>query len=535
MKNRKGFILVGVLFAFLFLMLVVPVMVKWIQNDTKISVKDQKASQAFSLAEAAVDRGYWKVKSSTNTFAQVSLGVPFSGYNYDAIYHDINGGSYRIKITSGPGVDQVTIYGEGRGLDGSETRAIQAVYTNTSVPGAILSAGTLNAANGSVVHWGPMMSKGDMTVTVLATADTHFPRKLSMGVVHPFDNSTDLPNTDSLEWWSNYNVPELPIFDFTTMKASAAATNTLDCKDGMRVCTGTGCTDPGSNCACAANHWDGSGCVDSGSNCSCTGSGATKKCTGTGCTGPAGVNCVNTPNTCTGSGCGVTRTNCVCVNPRQCCRSATYGGPIDCYNTGADVPCTDCIINDMYDQIPDRDMDYTWFWRNNVTWQGYTGTKGTIVVQGNLLISSYPTTGYDDRYCRGGSGQNPGNSRCTVSVPPNAWREYQKFDTNATNEYPGDLGKSSNTLTYTIGTNADENALSGGDLGVYGFLYVKGNFGRYGASDIYGSMWVEGNVFSGVGDNTMVFYNSKLKVPTLNVVLTQDSWQEIKPSALAWP
>ena len=73
----------------------------------------------------------------------------------------------------------------------------------------------------------------------------------------------------------------------------------------------------------------------------------------------------------------------------------------------------------------------------------------------------------------------------------------------------------------------------GADLGVYGFLYVGGDFARAGDSDVYGAMWVVGDV-SGAG-NTMLFYNASLQLPSLNVILTNDSWQETKPDAAAWP
>ncbi len=585
MKKRNGFLLVGVLLIFVFMLIIVPVMVRWVQDDTKISVKDQKSTLAFNLAEAAVDRGYWKVKSSTGIYSSVALGSVINGYHFDSVYTDVPGGSYRVNVSSGPGTDQVTILGEGRDSDSKETRTIKAVFTNTSVPGAILSAGQLNANDvDSTIHWGPIMAKGDI---VLATGYPNYPRKLSMQTVKPRDptNDTNPPNTDSLEWWSNYNVPDLPIFDFNTMRSSAAQTGTLDCRDAFpeiytniyNPCAGSTCTDPGGSCtcsntttgpacvdsggscSCATKVCSGSGCTDPGSGCSCTGSGSSKVCTGNSCPDP-GANC-DCSVTCTGSGCtdsdgsgsGCIRNNtctgtgcadsdgagagCTCTVTvttttattavMQCCHSDTYGGPITCdYDHNGDTIadyCTNCTLTDIFHQTTYRDKDYTWYWDQNATWGGYTGVKGTIIVMGNMTID---TAGHDDRYCRSDDTTMslPANPGCTVAVPPNAWREYQKFDTAASNEYPGDTGLRSNVLTYKIGTSSTESGGSGGDLGVYGFLYIGGNFSRAGASDIFGSMWVVGNV-SGTG-NTMVFYNSKLNVPTLNVVLVKDSWQE---------
>lgn len=575
MKKKKGFLLVGVLFAFLFLIIIVPIMVKWVQDDTKISVKDQKSSFAFSLAEAAVDRGYWKVKSSTITFASVLDGHALPGYNFDTKYTDIYGGNYRVRLTSGPGEGQVTIIGEGRDGQNKETRAIKAVFTNTSISGAIIAGGLMSATGASIVHWGPIMAMGDITVSGSA-ATNGFPRKLARQTVKPFDptNDTNPPNTDSLEWWSNYNVPELPVFDFTAMRSSAAQTGTLNCDDVTVTSTtygtenayvgsgcedegsncsctgttfqGTGCTDTGSNCSCT-NACYGSGCADSGSNCSCTGTGAgivclgsgcsdtgadcscdsNYSCSGSGCADP-GANCViTTTNTCTGSGCSDSGANCdasvvittttINITGMNCCSSAYYGGPVTCSYGGSG--CTDCRVQNLYDYSALRDKDYTWYWDNNIDWSGNNGLRGTIIVRGNLGITG------GDRYCSG----------CTLPVPPSAWQEYQKIDTASSNQYPGDTGLKSNAATYTMGSCgvSCEGGPLGADLGVYGFLYVGGNFNRSGDSDVFGAMWVVGDI-SGAG-NTMLFYNSNLQLPTLNVVLIKDSWLEQPPNPLAWP
>ena len=489
--------------------------------------------------------------------------MAISGYRFDATYRDVPGGTYRIYIASGPLENQVTITGEGRDSGSKETRSIVAVYTNTSVPGAIIAGGNLSASEASVVHWGPVMAMGDITVSGGALKNG-YPRKLSRQTVKPFDttNDTNPPNTDSLEWWSDYNVPELPVFDFTSMRSSAAATDTLDCQDAtvtttvyntvtdpIYSCVGKDCTEHGSNCDCVDNHCDGSGCVDSGSNCSCSGSGSSKVCSGSGCKKGTGTPCSCTAQTCTGTTCTDPGGTCVCTTSgytthitttttsntgMYCCHSDVYGGAVTCDYPGS--PCTNCAVSDLYDQTTLRDKDYTWFWDNNASWSGDNGLKGTIIVKGDLSIDG------GDYYCSG----------CTVAVPPNAWKEYQKYDTTAVDQYPGDTGLHSNAATYTFGSNASSTCSGspslitkgelwrmpcgtsglGADLGVYGFLYIGGNFTRTGDSDIYGSMWVAGNV-TGSG-NTMVLYNSHLKLPTLNVVLTKDSWQEINASTVTW-
>jgi hypothetical protein len=420
----------AVVLVFVFLMIIVPVMVKWVQNDTRISTKDQKSSSAFSLASAAVERGYWKVKSSTSTYSSLVLGNTLPGYRFDVTYTDVPGGSYRISVTSGPVADQVTIIGEGRDSNKSETRSIKAVYANTSIPGAIISGGMLSATGNSVVHWGPIMAMSNITVSGAALS-THYPRKLSKNVVKPLDPTNDInpPNTDGLEWWSDYDVPELPQFDFATMRSSAAATGTLNCQ-----------TNSGSIRCCFAS-------------------------------------------------------------------SCTYSG----------AACTSCSVQNLGND-PRINKNYTWYWDKDTNWSGQNGVRGTIIVRGNLGITG------SDSYC----------PNCVLKVPSSAWQEYRKIDTAASNQYPADTGYQSNAATYVLGScgSSCEGGATGADLGVYGFLYVGGNFDRSGDSDIYGALWVVGNV-TGTG-NATVFYDGSLKLPTLNVVLVRQSWQETGPNPAPW-
>jgi len=556
MKKRKGFLLVGVLFAFLLLLIIVPVMVKWVQDDTRLSVKDQKSSLAFGLAEAAVDRGFWKVKGSTATFAQAMAGTQLAGYNFDVSYRDIPGGSYRIKISSGPGEDEITVYGEGKDLLSKETRAIKAIYLNTSVPGPMLSGSSITVNSDSSVHWGPIMSVRDITGPSTAV---HYPRKLSRQVVkapsgasYSYDiNGMDPPNTDSKEWWSNYNVPDLPVFDFDTMRSSAAATSTLNCQDGSsttyttnNVLTGytpSPATCTGSaNATCACPRVGGVrtfGCAPATCSGSCSGSTPSKAT----CSYSTTVNCscngsgtFNCSGACSGS-CTANYTTSITttvITPyMRCCHSDAYG-IITCDYGDIDADYTGIVTNlfnqtNGYDQPARRDMDYTWFWDHNSTWKGYTGIKGTVIIRGSLETSS----GGDDRYCRSNTTTNtlPANPGCVLKVPAMAWKEYQYPVSN----WPARISASSNSATYVLGSNSVESGDSGGDLGVYGFLYIGQDAKLFGAADVYGSMWVGGSIAA--GGNNMTFYNANLKVPTLNVVLQKESWIETKPSSQSWP
>lgn len=476
---RKGFILpilVGVVLVFL---IMIPAIVRWVSTDTKQSIREERKSKALYLAEAAVERGYWKVKSSTITFGRVMKGEVLTGYNFDVTYTDIPGGSYRIKISS-EGEREVVIVGEGRDYSNNEVRAIRVRYKNQTIPGAMLSGSRINPSGATTIHWGPILSHGDINLSAGAQ-NVYFPRKFSRQLVKPRDHSLDPPNTDNLEWWSAYDVPELPMFDFAAIRSSAAANGTL-------------------NCGGFNNYIKPSSSNNYRLTCNCTG------------------------------------------NYSNCCADKNA-----------------CRVENIY---ADRryNQGLFWYWDEGKTvYLKHTGIKGSIFVRGNLTIEGddcygpwYKVDGYDAyggyHLCGKGPPNENGPGALFVDVPKDAWMEYRKIDTSAPNQYPGDLGLSSSSLVYQIGAcNRDyyyqcgyscevacERGATGDDIGLYGFLYVGGNLQINGAFDIYGAIWVVGDINTGSGNNVSVFFNENLDLPTLNVILIRKSWEEIRPSPVPW-
>jgi len=477
---RKGFILPMLVSIIVIFFIIVPVILNWVSEDTKSTVSEQKKSIAFNLAEAAVERGYWKVKSSTSTFESVMNGTTLSGYNFDTVYNDIQGGSYRIKISSGPLPRQITITGEGKDSSTKERRAVKVIYQNQTIAGAMLSGSKINPSDKSTIHWGPILSWGDINLSNGAE-NVYYPRKFSKQLVKPRDNSLNPPNTDNVEWWSAYDVPELPQFDFTAIKSSAQANGTLNCGGFKNYIS------PNSS------------------------NGYTLAC-----------NCSN--------------------DKKNCCADQNK-----------------CQIKDIY-----ADKRYKqgllWYWDpGKRVYLNNTGTKGSFFVRDNLTIDGddcygpwYKTNGYDAyggyHTCGSGPTSETGPGALYVNVPQSAYMEYQKIDTIATNQYPGDLGISSSSLVYQIGAcnkssyyqcndtceSGCERGASGDDLGLYGFLYVGGDLKISSAFDMYGAIWVVGSVITGGSNNVSIFFNESLDLPTLNVVLLRKSWEEIPPSTSTW-
>lgn len=451
MKHPRGQILPLVLVILAVLMIMVPAVVYWMQVDSRQTAQQQRSTVAFNLAEAGIDRGMWKLKSSSGTWDKAMNGNPVNGYNFDTAYTDIAGGKYRIRFAPGPGAGRVTITAEGQDTTTNEKRAIAAVYRNQCIPGAIISGGVVTWANAFSAHWGPIMAQDNINITDANAAQEYFPRKFSRQVVtcnskgYARDtNGLTPPNTDGFEWWSDYDVPDLPVPDFATLRSSAAASGTLNVY---------GCKKTGAS-------WDG--------RSSCSGGTHTKH----------------------------------------------FGNPA---------------------RHPDAGKNYVWYWDGDVELAGSTGADGCAI--------------YGTVICRGNLTLNTGdNLSFTGPVPESAWQEYAKIsetkgDTAAVNEYPADDGLKKNRATFNFGSETWTGVGKGAppppagntDVGIRGFVYCGGNLDIKGPLDIDGAVWVVGNIAKAVGsERCIVFFDDTLNLPTLNIVLVRESWNEIIPSPGSW-
>ena len=240
--RKRGQVLVGVIMIMLVLLIMVPALVQWAQIESKASTGGNNGSTAFNLAEAAVERGYWKIQSSTTAWNAASTGTAIAGYNFDTTYMDVAGGMYRIKITSAAN-GSATVVGEGRDNTKKQTRQISAVFQNQTIYSPLMAGGAVNLTVSMCPFWGPIMAHGNINLEDNWAANNYYPRKFAHGVVlcdnvngtcnaatNPRDsNGLTPPNTDGKEWWSDYQqIPPLPILDFAALRSSAAATGTLN-------------------------------------------------------------------------------------------------------------------------------------------------------------------------------------------------------------------------------------------------------------------------------------------------------------------
>ena len=236
MSQRRGQLLVGVLILMMVLAIIVPTMVTYLQNEAKWSVKQGQNSNAFQLAEAAVDRGYQKLTESTGTWKSLQQGNSFQHFRFDKAYGELPGGTYAIAITSGPDVEQATVIGIGRDKNLKETRALRAVFANSLMGNAAIHANSGVTMTGSNVdvEWGSIMSPRTIDIGGKLHPSYYSASSIIVGGVTygPNDSHCDSPNC---WWWKSYdpNVQSLSFIDFSSYESSAAASGaTPSCYQG---------------------------------------------------------------------------------------------------------------------------------------------------------------------------------------------------------------------------------------------------------------------------------------------------------------
>jgi len=222
--SSKGQVVIIMLIIAMIIGVVIPALVYMSSFEAKAIVKETKSIRAFHLAEAGIDRGIFKL-NETGIWDTVYEGTAVTGYNGDITYSDIEGGEYRIKFSSGPEVNQITIKASGKDKTTNESRTIQAIYYKAIGVTSALTAGAVNAGGNFIVHWGPISSLANIVLS--GSADNFFPRKYAR--VHIYDSPSSSHDHDSppsegttqtsgpawcddeyREWHDQYDVPDIP-------------------------------------------------------------------------------------------------------------------------------------------------------------------------------------------------------------------------------------------------------------------------------------------------------------------------------------
>ena len=221
------------------LLALLPMIIQKIHREAVWTTTEKKKTIAFQLADAAVDRGYWKLKENPDLVTAIINGHPLPGYDGQTTYTDVAGGEYRISITAGPTFYELTIVGTGKDNSSKEYRAVQAIYDRVGFYGPILGNSVSNTSGGFCV-WGSYMSYGDH-MTLSGDAGQIYPRIFTKGDLNVgnltgslwSDTTSDLPNSWPkpgvlMQWHSFNDFPGVPVVakpDFDYYRGIAKAQN----------------------------------------------------------------------------------------------------------------------------------------------------------------------------------------------------------------------------------------------------------------------------------------------------------------------
>jgi Tfp pilus assembly protein PilX len=239
MRKNTGNLMAVFLGILLLVVVILPLVIQLLQNEAKQSVKRQKSTIAFQLAEAAVAKGVAKLTETRKNFIDAGAGIPLSNYNEDREYEDIPGGKYKVKITSGSSPGTVCVTGKGMDSSSREVRAIAAEYTagDPNAPAIIFNQGQTSGSAWMTAEWGSVKSYNNFIYFL----EYAYPRVYVAGSLRDLDENPAPPNTDNAHYWTFQNdmgSPPVPDLAYYKQKAinsivpSSSTTGEIRLSDG---------------------------------------------------------------------------------------------------------------------------------------------------------------------------------------------------------------------------------------------------------------------------------------------------------------
>lgn len=216
MLNNKGQTLIIMILLLLVVGLMLPMGTFLGRHEAKQAVGEKKATEAFHVAEAGMDRAQWKFDESQANWTNCSTAgtLPDANFNGVFVFTDVAQGEYKVKASSGPNAGNVTVWVVGKDKSGAGVRGMKAVYSRQGANEKAIDAdGNIDVSGNFEIHWGPAKSRGNLDLSGTG-AQRYYPRKYATGNLtgtggFPRDtNSGTPPNTDNVEWWSHYDLPE---------------------------------------------------------------------------------------------------------------------------------------------------------------------------------------------------------------------------------------------------------------------------------------------------------------------------------------
>lgn len=200
---------------------VLPLIIQLLQNESKQAVQRQRSTVAFQLAEAAVAKGVSKITETRKNYMDAIAGIPLSDYNDDREYTDVPGGKYKVKITSGSAPGTLCIVGKGMDDSSREVRVIAAEYSGNDpdAPAIIFNQGQFGGGGDEIIgEWGSVKSYNNLEYL----KEYVFPRLYSAGSIEDRDGDPTSPNTDNVHYWAyQTDMGSPPVADLAYYKQKA--------------------------------------------------------------------------------------------------------------------------------------------------------------------------------------------------------------------------------------------------------------------------------------------------------------------------
>jgi hypothetical protein len=237
--GESGQVVAGVLAVLAVALVLVPLMVFFVLNESRWTAKQAESTKAFHLAEAGTEKGYLVLTQSSQTWVSLMKGgaaASIAGYHFDKEYADVSGGSYKISITSGPQAGQATLIAAGYDNLRKEVRGIKAVYSNAQMSdNAIFGVTGVNIGGKVQVEWGSILSPNRITPLYASDNTKTWPQLWSAGSITGLDSDPNPPNCDGPDccWWHAYqaDLPASPVIDlnYYASQAKAASAAKFNC------------------------------------------------------------------------------------------------------------------------------------------------------------------------------------------------------------------------------------------------------------------------------------------------------------------
>jgi hypothetical protein len=207
--DSKGQLIVIAVIIFMFLVIVIEIITFMLHQESQWTIKEKRSTTAFHLAEAGLDRGYWKLCETTDNWDTIMNGGSIPLYDGTTTFTDIPYGEYKIyinSVTSTGDEELVRILSIGRDKTKNEVRAIEAIYKRIKGLDSAVTVGKGQEwKKGFWVHWGPVISYGNIDLKG-DQDDVYWPKRLAKGMIDPWDTTppTNLYPQGSSEADENY-------------------------------------------------------------------------------------------------------------------------------------------------------------------------------------------------------------------------------------------------------------------------------------------------------------------------------------------